>query len=305
VNPQSTVNHANVRFLREGAENVAKHFRLEPHARLTVDVGSYPELAGSAFGIEVAFIEPGVAERAQYFGLDPLWKGGHESAGVTAPAKEWMLAEGATGPFFETFVLVANPTNQQAELKMTYLTTGTPVVRTKTLAPNSRLTVNIEYEDPTLENAAVATKVESTVPVVVERAQYWPYTPDQWYEGHASAGVTEAFQTHWGLAEGRVGGPEAWQTYILVANSNPNGDATVTMRFFRDNGTPVTKQFLVKANSRFNVAVGSDQVPEITSGAFAVDITSDWPIVVERAMYSDVNGQVWGAGTNATATKMQ
>ena len=44
-----------------------------------------------------------------YFGADPLWKGGHESAGVTAPSTTWFLAEGATGPFFETFILLANP----------------------------------------------------------------------------------------------------------------------------------------------------------------------------------------------------
>ena len=44
---------------------------------------------------------PIIAERAMYFGASPLWKGGHESAGVTAPSRSWFLAEGATG---ETFV---------------------------------------------------------------------------------------------------------------------------------------------------------------------------------------------------------
>ena len=44
-----------------------------------------------------------------YFGTTRLFEGGHESAGVTDAAHEWFLAEGATGPFFETFVLVGNP----------------------------------------------------------------------------------------------------------------------------------------------------------------------------------------------------
>ena len=39
---------------------------------------------------------------------------GHESAGVTAPALEWFLAEGATGPFFDLFVLIANPNPTRA-----------------------------------------------------------------------------------------------------------------------------------------------------------------------------------------------
>ena len=34
---------------------------------------------------------------------------GHESAGVTTPSTQWFLAEGATGDFFDLFVLIANP----------------------------------------------------------------------------------------------------------------------------------------------------------------------------------------------------
>jgi hypothetical protein len=37
-----------------------------------------------------------------------LFEAGHESAGATAPATHWFFAEGATGPFFNTFVLIAN-----------------------------------------------------------------------------------------------------------------------------------------------------------------------------------------------------
>ena len=111
-------------------------------------------------------------------------------------------------------------------------------------------------------------------------------------------------QIHWGLAEGRVGGPEDWQTYILVANTNEFNTADITMRFFRQDGPPVVKQFTVLTNSRFTVAVGAALVPEITAGSFGVDITSSVPIVVERAMYGNANGVIWAAGTSATATKL-
>lgn len=66
----------------------------------------------------------------------------------------------------------------------------------------------------------------------------------------------------------------------------------------------VTKEFTVQPASRFNVAVPSNQVPELTSGTFGVEITSDVPIVVERAMYNNANGQTWAAGTNTTATRL-
>ena len=119
---------------------------------------------------------PGAAERAMYFGLPPdrLFKAGHESAGVTAPSTEWFLAEGATGRFFETFVLIANPNASVANVTLTYVTeTGAIVTRNKTVPANARITVNIESEgSPALDNAAVATRVLSNIPVVVERAQY-------------------------------------------------------------------------------------------------------------------------------------
>lgn len=228
----------------------------------------------------------------------------HESAGVTALSQTWFLAEGATGPFFETFVLMSNPSTTAATVTLTFLTdTGMTVERTKTIAAGARLTVNIEQEDAALANAAVATTVESSVPIVVERAQYWPGPPTEWYEAHNSFGVTET-GVHWGLAEGRVGGPEQWQTYILLANPSAFARPTVTLRFFQQSGTVVTKQFTLPPSTRFNVAIPSNHVPELTSGSFGVEITSDAPIVVERAMYSDANGQTWAAGTNTTATKL-
>jgi hypothetical protein len=284
---------------------VTKTFTMGPHERLTVAAGDYPELVGRSFGIEVSFAQAGVAERAMYFGSAPFWSGGHESAGATAPAAEWFLAEGATGPFFKTFVLIANPGDTPADLTMRYLTeVGPPVVRTRTLAANSRLTVNLEMEDTSLLNVPVATQITSTAPVVVERAQYWPGPPENWHEAHGTVGVTDKFQLHWGLAEGRVGGPEAWQTYILLANTNEFYAADVTLRFYRQDGLPVVKQLAVPANSRATVAVGAALEPEITEGSFGVDITSSIPIVVERAMYGNANGVVWAAGTSATATRL-
>ena len=34
---------------------------------------------------------------------------GHESAAVRFADTQWFLAEGATGPFFDLFILLANP----------------------------------------------------------------------------------------------------------------------------------------------------------------------------------------------------
>jgi hypothetical protein len=304
VNPQQTANAVTVRFLLEQGAPVTKAFTIPPHQRLTIDAGSIPEVVNQSFGMEVRFAQPGMAERSMYFGANPLWSGGHTSAGAPGPADNWFLAEGATGPFFETFVLVANPTSTPADVTFTYLpSTGVPITRTRQVPANSRLTVNLEGEDPALANAAVATTVTSTAtPIIVERSQYWPYTPDQWYEAHNSFGQT-APATHWGLAEGRVGGPEEYQTYILLANPQST-PAVVTVRFLPEGGTPVTKSFTVAPTSRFNLSVDHDQVPELANVAFGADIRSSVPIMVERSMYSNANGQIWAAGTNATGTPL-
>jgi glucose/arabinose dehydrogenase len=308
TNPSTSPNRAQVRFLRETGGPVTQEFALAPLSRRTINCGDIAALVNRSFGIEVTFLDaPGAAERAMYFGLPPdrVFKAGHESAGVTAPATEWFLAEGATGSFFETFVLVANPNSAAADLTITYVTeTGQSVIRSRSVPANSRATINIEAEgSTTLNNAAVATRVLSTIPVVVERAQYWPNAPSQWYEAHNAFGVTAA-GTLWGLAEGQTGRFESANSYILLAN-NTNGSATVTIDFIREVDVPLTKTFTVPANSRFSVGIGpNSNVPELNEERFGAVISSTAAIVVERAMYWNAVGEFWSAGTNATATPL-
>jgi hypothetical protein len=142
------------------------------------------------------------------------------------------------------------------------------------------------------------------VPVIAERAQYWPNTPDQWYESHSSFGLTGT-ANKWGLAEGRVGGPNGYQTFIMLANPTAN-DTTATIQFLREPGRSprtVTKTFAVRANSRMTVALPGPEVPELADEAFGALITAG-DIVVERAVYSNANGQFWAAGTNAPAARL-
>ena len=71
---------------------------------------------------EVLNGQPIIVERAMYFDVPGQTFGaGHESAAVTAPATEWFLAEGATGPYFDLFVLVANPSTADAQIEATFL----------------------------------------------------------------------------------------------------------------------------------------------------------------------------------------
>jgi hypothetical protein len=308
ANPQTTANTAVVQYLREGTTPVTRTYPLAPNSRFTADLSTDAALLNQSFGIVVTFDQPGAAERAMYFGETPLFTAGHESAGVNAPSTTWFLAEGATGPFFETFVLLANPGDVDATATLTYFPAGgSPITATKTVPAHARITLNLELESPALSNAAVSTRVESTQPILVERSQYWPDPAPNWYEAHNSFGVTQ-LATKWGLAEGRVGnvdGATNAQTYILLVN--PGTDPVhVSITFLRDDATTnVTKTFTIDPTTRFNVTVGpGTSVPELTNEHFGALITADQPIAVERALYWDAIGQIWAAGTNATATRL-
>jgi YVTN family beta-propeller protein/autotransporter-associated beta strand protein len=303
LNLHSVPNLAHVTYFLEDGSPLQRDYPLAATSRTTLDIGAEPALANRSFGAVITFDLPGMAERAMYFGDSPLFSGGHDSAGVTAPSTSWFLAEGATGAYFDTFVLIANPNDTAATVTTTYLpASGVPVPKTHIVAPHQRLTLNIAAEDPTLASAAVATSVSSSLPVVVERSQYWPH--DNWAEAHNSAGETTA-ALKWGLAEGRVGGTNHAQTYVLLANAGDQ-TATVTATFLRTDGTTIVKTVTVAPTSRVNIAItgpGSD-VPELADETFSTIIESTQPIIVERSMYTDANGVTWAAGTNATASRL-
>ena len=149
-----------------------------------------------------------------------VFAAGHDSAGVTSPQISWFLAEGSSGSFFDLFILLANPTATATTVEVTYLLSGgTQVVRQYTLAAQSRRTIYVDSE-PGLADVATSAIVRSlntAVPIVVERAMWWP--DGNWTEAHNSAGAIVTSPT-WALADGEVGGTLANQTYVLVANTS-------------------------------------------------------------------------------------
>ena len=304
TNPSKVANRVSISFLMENGITVDRLYNLLPQSRLTVYAGDVPDLVNHAFGADVLFLDAaGAVERAMYFGT-PLFNGGHESAGVIRTARDWFLAEGATGSFFTTFVLLANPSGPDANVTLTYLREGGgTVTKTMVVPASSRRTINVALEDPSLAATSVATRVTSDVPIVAERAMYWPFDPAQWQEAHNAFGVTQTARK-WGLAEGRVGGPFAFQTYVLVANPGTTA-ANLTVTFLRTTGTTVTKSLTVAAGARLTITTGpGTMVPELSDEEFGTVVASDQPISVERALYSNANGIFWAAGSDATAAPL-
>ena len=303
TNPSPTANVATLRFLRENGSEVTRTFALAPQSRRTIFAGDIPELVNQSFGTVVTFAFAGAAERAMYFG-SPVFNGGHESAGATRPSTDWFLAEGATGTFFTTFVLVSNPNATPATVTMTYLREGGgTITRTRTMPAASRLTVNVALEDASLAATSLATRVTSDVPIVAERSMYWPMNPASWNEASNAFGVTET-APRWALAEGRVGGPFAFQTFVLVANPGTTA-ANLTLTFLRTTGAPITKTASVPAGGRLTITTGAGSlVPELANESFGVVLASDQPVFAERSLYANASNVFWAAGSAATATPL-
>ena len=134
---------------------------------------------------------------------------------------------------------------------------------------------------------------------------WWPSAGGNWHEAHNSPGETTT-GTRWAMAEGESGGPQGKQTYILIANTSAfAGTARVTLLF--EDGTTAERTFTLPANSRTNVNV-QVEFPAADGRRYGAVIESlgatPAQIVVERAMYSNANGVIWAAGTNALATKL-
>ena len=321
-NPNSSSVIVTVTYLRPAPlPTLEKSYALGANSRMNIWVdqeelptgsGQYP-LAFGDVSARISATQPIVVERAMYFSrAGQPFAAGHASAGVTAPSASWFFAEGATGSFFDLFILLANPNDQDASVEARYLRPdGSVLTKTYAVAANSRYTIWVDDETfgaagKALADTAVSTTITSTngVPILAERSMWWPQTG--WYEAHNSPGATTT-GTRWALAEGEAGGTDNAQTYVLIANTSTTA-ASVRVTLLFEDGTSAERTFTVGANSRFNVDVAAEftNVAGRRFGAIVESLgASPAPIVVERAMYSSADGVLWSAGTNALATRLQ
>jgi hypothetical protein len=339
-NPNDTDAQVRVRYLLpDGAAPIEKTYTVPRASRRTIWVddetfevggsGSTPQkLLGASdvsAVIEVTNNQPIVVERAMYMTRsDEPYSAGHDSAGVQAAATRWFLAEGATGPFFDMFVLLANPSASTAQVRITYLLNGGGTrTRMHDVAANSRMTVNVAQEtfDDTppgtlpLASETLSAVVESIndVPIIVERSMWWPSfstSASGWVEAHNSPGTTQTGLA-WALAGGELDATRGQETFILIANTSPfAGKARVRLMY--ENGETMDHEVALEPNSRTTVSV-RDAFPLAEGRRFGAVITSlladgakaPAQLVVERAMYAHANGITWASGTNLLGTKLR
>jgi hypothetical protein len=310
-NPNATAVDVTVRWMRPAPLAPVVHtYGLPPLSRTTLYVDEADAaLASADVAASLEATQPIFVERAMYWSRpgEPF-AAGHGASGVVAPATHWYLAEGSTGGFFETFVLLLNPTGSPAACTVRYLlTAGSVLEKTYLLPPESRTTIWADVEDipglgRALANASFATEVVATngVPIVVERAMWWP--DGDWREAHASAGAT-ASAPRWAFADGDNVGA---LTYVLLANTASTAIEVRLTLFFEDGSTvqtvvPVGGQRRVTVDTAATFAIAAGR----RFGALIEALGAAPPsLVVERVTYWNADGVFWAGGTGALASPL-
>jgi hypothetical protein len=147
---------------------------------------------------------------------------------------------------------------------------GTNTAMQFTVPARSRYTVAVQ---DVLPGAQVSARISSQLPVVAERAMYWSGRSD----GHATLG-TPSPEYNWYFAEGyTAGGYEEW---LLIQNPW-DGKATVQLAYMLPDGSNKNATVVVEGNSRYTINVGAEIGPTEVS----LSLSSDLPVVAERAMY--------------------
>ena len=280
MNPNTADAAVQIEFLTPGGPVTGPGYLLPAQSRLTVNVNEFVPNEDVATVVTSTNDVTVCAERAMYINtLDGKW-GSHDSIASPGVSDVWYLAEGATWPGYDEWVLVMNPYDDPVDVEVTFQTPGGEVAGPLlNLAGGTRESVHVNDIVP---NQDVSTKVQCLTSgrgVVAERSMY-VRTADGKLGCHNSMGSYETAEG-WGLAEGATWpGFEEW---VLV--QNPGGTAVpVSVFFLTPTEMLLGPEFTVDARSRESVCV-NDYLENEDVSTIVFTETEGQEIAVERAMY--------------------
>lgn len=194
ANPGTNTATVDVRYLMADGSPVERRYEVRPQSRVTIYTNADPALAGRDFGAVVQSSQPIVAERSMYIGTGSEYVAGHGTVGSDAAAAQWFFAEGASGTFFDTYLLLANPGATAATATVRYLLPDGQNVTTEHAVPaQRRITILADVEHAALATTAFSIIISSSAPVIAKRAMWWNSgTATVYSEGHVSSGLAQA-----------------------------------------------------------------------------------------------------------------
>lgn len=279
-NPGKSSSTVRLEFLTPGGEVGGPTVSVPPSSRLTVHVNEFVPNADVSTAVLAVDGPPVCAERAMYFaGTSGKW-GAHDSVGAQAVADTWYLAEGATWPGYDEWVLVMNPFNERVTAAVTFHTPqGERSGPRLDLAPNSRQNVHVNEYVPDADVSAVVRCTSDGYGVVAERSVYVE-TPDGKAGCHNSVGSSELAGA-WGLAEGAT--RPGYEEWVLV--QNPTADPVRVELYFLTPAGAIRgplKELPPGRRASFRV---NDYAPDRDVSTVVFTGSEDQKVVAERAQY--------------------
>lgn len=229
------------------------------------------------------------------------------------PGTRWYFAEGTSLPGWTEYLTLLNPGGSASLVRLQYVLEGVGgipegALETETwLGPGERRTIDVGL-DPLHGGAGrgftgVATVVESSEPVVVERPMYFTAAIPgigTISGAHVAAGVMEP-RSLWFFAEGTT--LPGFREFLALFNPG-DADALVQISYFLEGSSlPVVRSVAVSAGARRTIdvsGIGEGALGTIAPGVAVVVDAGPSRIVAERPIY--VSRSFGGRGVVSGAT---
>lgn len=291
LNPWSSRSALTFKFQTPAGEHV-RTGSVAARSRATFKVN---DLLGNNIesSLKIEASAPVVAERPVYFNyLGPStrhWTGGHCVMGSTSTGKSFYFAEGTTRPGFEAWLTVQNVNAKAINVKavFTFATgQGAPVTKDYVIGAKKRFTIFVP--DATGPDKDVSTYLSSSSNFLAERPTYFAFSrgPLSYSGGHCAIGAPAA-STSWCFAEGYTG--HYFEQWLCVQNPSTRTARIAVDYFTQDRGALPTRVLSVPGKTRLTVLV-NEHAGQGFSLACRLRVTSGPPVVAERLMYFDLNG---------------
>ena len=206
--------------------------------------------------------------------------GGNSNADKTVKIyyPTWYLAEGTTAWGFGCAINIANPNNQDLNVRITYmLAGGSTKVQNVGLPKMSQVVVNPQ---DTIGNKDFSTKVECLQGknIAVDRTMAWLSGSGQRMGKHNSIGVTAPAKT-WYLPDGS----SDWglETWLLIQNPGSKV-ASCDVTYMIEGIGPKTINHKIAAHSRASF----DMASEIGKADASIQVHSNVGVIPERSIYT-------------------
>jgi hypothetical protein len=222
--------------------------------------------------------------------------------GVAAPASRWLFADGGTDGELDTFYLAYNPNAAPVTARFTYrLPDGEVALRsTRTLAPGHRTTVWVNADEGALGRRAVSVEVESSAPILLERA--WRFDPPGRTVTQAAATPGVATPApRWYLGELDASLP--FDTTLVIANPDTRPASVAISLLFAAREAVRVGPVVVPAGGR--LAFPAKRMGVLGGAAASVEVvsTNGVGIVAERSYAGRNANGPWRVATADAATE--